>query len=90
MAPEAWRKSRISVIFKSGDAFGETSLVMSKPRGGTVICIREKAEVLRLNKSDFNNILRQMSDKIDFQSSSLMFMQVTSWEHEFHWFLLQT
>jgi CRP-like cAMP-binding protein len=51
-------------------AFGETSLVTSKPRGGTILCIRQKAELLRLNRSDFNEILRNMSDQVDFQTSS--------------------
>ena len=57
-------------IFKTGDSFGETALVTSKPRGGTVLCIRERTELLKLSKQDFNEILKGMSDKVDFQASA--------------------
>jgi CRP-like cAMP-binding protein len=64
---------------KGGDAFGEEALVSEAKRNATVVSLSE-AVLLRLNKSDFNELLREpLLRRIRFEEASERVRQGALW-----------
>ena len=57
-------------VMKKGDVFGEASLQTGRPHGTSVVA-REKSELLRIDKADYDAILRLRDNRLAFRPNEL-------------------